>query len=59
MGDKDWDAILEAKNLVYMMKLDDRMQHQRRLAETDRKDAFDIRAVRAEEKRQEETMLAE
>jgi hypothetical protein len=47
MGDKDWDAILEAKNLVYMMKLDDSMQHQRRLAETDRKDAFDILAVRA------------
>jgi hypothetical protein len=59
MGDKDWDAILEAKNLVYLMKLDVSMQHQRRLAETDRKDAFDIRAVRAEEKRQEETVLAE
>jgi hypothetical protein len=50
MGDKDWDAILEAKNVVYIIKLDDSMQHQRRLAETDRKDAFDIRAVRAEGK---------
>jgi hypothetical protein len=42
---------LEAKSLAYLKKLDeDSMQHQRRLAEIDRKDVFDIRAVPAEGK---------
>jgi hypothetical protein len=64
MGDKDWegvwDAILEAKNLAYIKKLDeDSMQHQRRLAEIGRKNEFDIRAARAKGKRQEEAMLVE
>jgi hypothetical protein len=51
MGDKDWEAILEAKSLAYIKKLDeDSMQNQLRLVDIDWNYVFDIRAVRAGEK---------